>query len=47
MFCAQANPDDSEPPSQAGFHGWEPNGAHSVCQTGLLQPFSGEPGATK
>jgi hypothetical protein len=23
MFCAQVNPDDSEPSSQAGSHGWE------------------------
>lgn len=42
MFCAQVNPDDGEPSSQAGSHGWKPNGAHSVSQAGLLQPRSVE-----
>ena len=47
MFCAQVNLDDGEPSSQAGSHGWVPNGAHSVSQAGLLQPVSGELSGTK
>ena len=47
MYCAQVNPDSCEPSCQAGSNGPVSNGAHSVSQTGLLQPFSGESGATR
>jgi len=43
MFCAQVKPDAVVPSSQAGSHGW--NVDHSVCQTGLVHPDSGDAGA--
>ena len=40
MFCAQLNPDAVVLSSQAGSHVW--NVDHSVSQTGLVQPASGD-----
>jgi len=44
MFCAQVNPEAVDPSSQAGSHVW--NVDHSVSQTGLVHPASGDAGAS-